>query len=183
IRLLIHQGIVKAHNGKGSPKKTRIRKTPAEVANPVADQKVFDDKILHHVKKQSAQISLIELANKFDVAPAKIMQAIERLRSAHYTIELGESGGVRVAQPRTGGRTEVQAYKEGNLVRYGLVSDAHLGSKYEQLDKLHLMYDIFAEKGIKHVYDTGNWIDGEARFNLHDIHAHGLDNQVNYWAD
>src|SRR5690606_11768452 len=87
------------------------------------------------------------------------------------------------AQPRTGGRTEVQAYKEGNLVRYGLVSDAHLGSKYEQLDKLHLMYDIFAEKGIKHVYDTGNWIDGEARFNLHDIHAHGLDNQVNYWAD
>src|ERR1035437_6599369 len=30
--------------------------------------------------------------------------------------------------------------------------------------------------------NTGNYIDGEARFNKHDIHTHGMQNQLDYFC-
>jgi hypothetical protein len=36
--------------------------------------------------------------------------------------------------------------------------------------------------GVKRVINSGNWVDGEARFNKHDLHVHGLDNQCRYLA-
>lgn len=146
-------------------------------------EEYIDAQIMSFVKVRKSPVSIIELANIFDISPGRVEESIDRLKNNNFTIELHRADSVRLSTPRPGGRTEVKAYTESQLVRYGLVSDAHLGSKYEQLEKLNLMYDIFAERGITHVYDTGNWIDGEARFNVHDIHTHGLDNQIKYWAE
>jgi hypothetical protein len=41
------------------------------------------------------------------------------------------------------------------------------------------LYDAYAEAGVTDVYHTGNYIDGEAKFNFADIHTHGLDQQFN----
>lgn len=67
--------------------------------------------------------------------------------------------------------------------RFGIVSDNHLGSKYAREDVLHDLYDWFEREGITRVYNTGNWIDGEARFNRHDLLVHGMDAQLKYFAD
>lgn len=67
--------------------------------------------------------------------------------------------------------------------RFGVTGDNHLCSRYERLDVLNALYDTFKEAGIKHVFNTGNWIDGEARFNKHDLHTHGLDNQIQYFIN
>ena len=67
------------------------------------------------------------------------------------------------------------------LYKFGACGDNHLCSKYERLDVLNALYDYYEQQGITTVYNTGNWIDGEARFNKTDIHTHGLDNQVDYF--
>jgi predicted phosphodiesterase/biotin operon repressor len=66
---------------------------------------------------------------------------------------------------------------------FGFCGDSHLCSKYERLDLLNKLYDRFEEEGLEHVYHTGNWIDGEAKFNIHDIHTHGIDEQIKYLVD
>lgn len=65
---------------------------------------------------------------------------------------------------------------------FGACGDQHLGSKYSRLDVLEQLYDAFAEAGCRVVFNTGNWIDGEARFNVHDLHVHGMDAQIRHLA-
>jgi hypothetical protein len=71
----------------------------------------------------------------------------------------------------------------GASVTFGALGDTHLCSRYERLDILDALYDAYAGAGITDVYHTGNYIDGEARFNFSDIHTHGLDNQLVYFAE
>lgn len=65
---------------------------------------------------------------------------------------------------------------------FGAVSDNHLGSRYERLDVLNDLYDKFAEAGVDRVYNAGNWIEGESRFNHHELLVHGMDGQLKYLA-
>src|SRR5262249_21963107 len=53
--------------------------------------------------------------------------------------------------------------------------------KYERLDVLNDLYDLYESEGVTHVYHGGNWIEGEARFNKFDIHTYGMDNQIAYF--
>lgn len=66
---------------------------------------------------------------------------------------------------------------------FGALGDSHLCSNYERLDILHQLYDVFEARGVKQVFHTGNYIDGEATFNVQDIHVHGVDAQCQYFVD
>jgi len=59
----------------------------------------------------------------------------------------------------------------------------HNCSKYERLDVLEDYYRIYADAGITRVFNTGNWIDGEARFNKFDLKVHGMGRQLEYLAN
>lgn len=65
----------------------------------------------------------------------------------------------------------------------GALGDTHLGSKYERIDILQELYDIYEQEGVSIVFHTGNFIEGEARFNEQDINVHGMDNQLKYFVD
>jgi predicted phosphodiesterase/transposase-like protein len=67
--------------------------------------------------------------------------------------------------------------------KFGVVSDTHLCSKYYRPDVLNSLYQWFANEGITRVYHAGNWIEGEAPFNKHDISVHGMDAQCRYLAE
>lgn len=67
-------------------------------------------------------------------------------------------------------------------IRIGAIGDTHNGSNYEDLEALHTIYDIFAAEGVSSVYLTGNYIDGEARFNENDLKVRGMDNQIRYFC-
>ena len=64
--------------------------------------------------------------------------------------------------------------------RGGFLGDSHLCSKYARLDCLKETYHRFEDAGIVHVFDTGNWIDGEFSENRHDLLVHGMDPQLRY---
>jgi len=68
----------------------------------------------------------------------------------------------------------------GDIVRFGIVSDTHIGSLYEHSDVLRLAYKIFREEGITSVYHPGDICEGEKMHpgQEYEIYAHGADNQV-----
>lgn len=65
---------------------------------------------------------------------------------------------------------------------FGACGDQHMCSKYERLEVNEALYDAYQEAGVSTVFNTGNWIDGVARFNVHDLHTIGLDGQMRYLA-
>ena len=49
---------------------------------------------------------------------------------------------------------------QGGLLHFGVVSDTHLGSKFERLDALEVMYTRFQEAGVRVVFHVGDLTDG-----------------------
>ncbi len=70
-----------------------------------------------------------------------------------------------------------------NTYCFGAFGDLHAGSKYTRWDVREDLTRKAEEAGAQLIFDTGNWIDGEMRFNRHDLEAHGLDNQVRLLAE
>jgi len=68
-------------------------------------------------------------------------------------------------------------------IEFGVVADMHMASKCERLDVLNLAYDEFARRKINTVLCPGNYVDGEARFNTHELKAHGIADQCQYTID
>lgn len=67
--------------------------------------------------------------------------------------------------------------------KFGAIGDTHLGSKQERVEELHDIYRIFEANGIETVLHTGNYIDGECRFNRHELKVHGMDGQLAHMGD
>lgn len=78
----------------------------------------------------------------------------------------------------------LDSYK-AEKIRFGLISDTHLGSKYENLPFLKLAYDIYEQEGIEKVYHCGDITEGQMRHHGHEfeIHVHGMDTQADYVAE
>jgi len=83
----------------------------------------------------------------------------------------------------TGGRAIELVSSSDNRFVFGAAGDLHAASKYTRWEVREDLYRQFIEAGAQCNFDTGNWIDGEARFNVYDIEEHGLDNQVRLLAD
>ena len=71
------------------------------------------------------------------------------------------------------------------IIRFGVVSDCHLCSKYQQLTFLNHLYDIFQSEGISTVYNPGDITEGYKMRLGHEfeIFKFGADEQANYVID
>jgi hypothetical protein len=130
-------------------------------------------------KGRKKNYSVEELSNLFDVSVGKIKDALTKLKSKNVELLVTEEGielskDIPKIEP-----THLPAPK-GETIKFGFVTDNHLGSRYERLDVLNSLYDLFEQEGISDVFNAGNMIDGEARFNKHDLHTHGMDGQTDY---
>ena len=65
---------------------------------------------------------------------------------------------------------------------FGIVSDTHLGSKYNALDELQYFYDILYDEGITQVFHAGDLSDGVNVYKgqMYEQVAWGFDDQINY---
>jgi hypothetical protein len=70
-----------------------------------------------------------------------------------------------------------------NTFVFGAAGDQHIGSKYHREDVAADLYRKFAEAEVDRVFNTGNWIEGDARFNQFDVEAHGLEAQCRLLAE
>lgn len=65
---------------------------------------------------------------------------------------------------------------------FGAFGDLHAASKYCRWDVRQDLYRLAEEAEAQCVFDTGNWIEGECRFNAHEIVTRGLDEQCRLLA-
>lgn len=73
-----------------------------------------------------------------------------------------------------------EEWKGNQIIRFGLIGDTHINSKYTQLTYLHRFYDLCAEENIHTVYHTGDIDDGEQMRQGHpyECYTQGADEHV-----
>ena len=127
------------------------------------------------------RVNVIDLANTFNVAPKQINQALDELKAKNIILDVFTDASIQLAKeipvvdaPFT---LDTKKFKEKEFA-IGFTADNHIGNKKERLDVLNALYDKFAEYGIETVYNGGNYIDGECRFNQHEIYVHGVEDQL-----
>jgi UDP-2,3-diacylglucosamine pyrophosphatase LpxH len=72
---------------------------------------------------------------------------------------------------------------DGKEIRFAVVSDTHMGSKFEALNELHMFYDYCAEQGIDTVFHVGDISDGfytNRMTSIRDLHAVGFSEQLTH---
>lgn len=125
-----------------------------------------------------------QLATHFFCKPKAITEALGNLHESGYLVCLFGDTWRLEAKPNFESMRELELRSDNDGCHVlGFTSDQHLGSKYERLDVLNDLYDLFEREGVKTVLNGGNWIDGEAPFNRRDIHVHGMEAQVQYLID
>lgn len=162
-------------------------KCTAQRAGWYEQQEVKEEDLRKQIKKLFSKKdvhTLDQMAAHFNLGTRKMKQEIEAMIAEGHNFKI-ENGYVlfsNILQKSDSKILDVQKMSSG-FYRFGVTGDNHLCSRYERLDVLGALYNLFAQEGITEVYNTGNWIDGEARFNKHDLKVHGMDNQINYFLE
>lgn len=129
--------------------------------------------------------SVTDLANAIDCSPREAERILCELEAEGLAIE--RNGDAFVAGVVRPGSSEICGHDIGEYDRHwsviGATGDHHMGSHWERLDVVKTLYDIYEDEGVRAVYNTGNWIEGEARFNQLDVRVHGMSNQIDYWIE
>ena len=142
---------------------------------------LFRSEVARRLKKSTTVAKIAEAmrSNEGDVTAV-----IEDMESRGYiiirqgnTVKLGNS----VEFSNSGIVIENHFYDQP--ITFGVVADMHMCSKSERLDVLNAAYDEFEAQGITTVLCPGNYVDGECRFNTHELYAHGIADQCQYAID
>jgi hypothetical protein len=161
----------------------QMRELRVKGAEPLTQDQI-EQQILDALKARRNS-TLEDLSNILDRGMKVTVAAVESLKKKGYNIALSETkrGSIQLeAIAFTRPRSIVQDLKdyEGKWYKFGVCGDKHLCNQHSRIDVLNLLYDLYEAEGITTVYDTGNWIDGEARFNKSELLVHGLDAQIDY---
>lgn len=173
------------------PARLRISRKKIEAeAQRIAAEPVAMPEDTDQSKRESLRVmlkhayTLDEIAKKISVPRNRAVLMVQELRDRGVMVQqFGEHYQIAAPAPSTIITTKhIHVSEPNGYYKFGYTTDNHLCSKYAREDVLNDLYDWFAAEGVKVAYNTGNWIDGEARFNKHDITVHGMQNQVNYFA-
>lgn len=143
------------------------------------------DAVLAALKAAKGKATLVDIADALDRSPASVGTALDTLKAKGHNVSVRAAGAVELSNDfAPGGQIthKLTDYKH-RIRKFGVCGDKHLCNRQARLDVLNALYDIYADEGITEVYDTGNWIDGEARFNKSELLVFGMDAQIDYWID
>lgn len=128
----------------------------------------------------------VELCEEFGISKTELRSLLKDFEQAGANItRRGDHLHIdRHLAPRSEADWKIVG-KTSEPYRFGFIADTHLGSQHERLDVCNELYDWFVEQGVSRVFHCGNWIEGEARFNKHELvpEAHGMQNQLDYMVE
>lgn len=165
-----------SHGSVSSVKATLLGKNPAREITPSDVRRVL----------RSGALQVNDIAAALSSTPKKVRDVISAMRKAGALVtelpdgyfDLIASGNLETRVHEVKGDTGEWTH------RFGFVTDNHLCNKHSRLDVLKASYDHFERIGITRVFNAGNWIDGEARFNKTElITSPGMDRQLDYLID
>jgi biotin operon repressor len=134
----------------------------AEVVGPPSG--LANDIYLYLKANPRGRYSEAQLSEKFDKSEKSVSIALGQLRSAGYQIgntAEGETRSVRLERevPSLSGQRVLTNWGDTKL-RFGYVSDSHLGNLCACTDELQAMYDLYVKEGITEVLHSGDLTDG-----------------------
>lgn len=154
------------------------RQVIEEEPNKLTD---IEKNILSVVRKQA--VSVGEISRQVDRSAETVIKTIDSLREKSYEVILDEvSQQVSIPQEPTREfkPTEFKYFKK--FYRIGLVSDAHMCSKYQQVTLLHDAYADFNKRQVDFVLNAGDLVDGRDvyRGQQEETFLYGADAQKDY---
>jgi len=140
--------------------------------------------VLDIVSKQTVSVS--EISRRIDRSSETVIKTIDSLRAKHYEVELDEirhEVSIPTAPRGDVASTEFTYFRK--FYRIGLVSDTHLGSKYQQVTALYDAYKIFDERKTDFNLVVGDVHDGIDMYRGHrdEIFLYDASQQLNYSAE
>lgn len=167
-------------NGESARQFCKRNNLPNKRVNVQSTRNIMnlEEGIIKILKKKKK--TLEELSDTFNVPPKKIREIIKILQDKKIIVDNFSDGNMQLSRDMKVMQTKVIDMRKYEEIEFaiGFTCDNHIGSKYERMDVLEALYDKFLEYGVKTVYNGGNWIDGEARFNKYDIYVHGVNDQI-----
>jgi hypothetical protein len=122
------------------------------------------------------------LIDKYKISSRIVDATIEDLKDNGYVIENIDNKLIICKNIIQKENTYDVNWNGERIIRFGVVSDTHIGSKYQQITHLNTMYDIFEREGIKTVYHSGDISEGEGMRQGHQYECflHGADDIEQY---
>lgn len=139
---------------------------PRSVVPQVVPQEPQPDqaeaRVLGALKKAHDQATLEELADLADMSPRRVRAALEQLGHDGYRVETSDTAARLVRFPaETGERHSFSpSLFDGDVMRFGVVSDVHLSSIAERPEAVEAAYDVLEREGIVDVFNPGDLVDG-----------------------
>ena len=145
------------------------------------DKKEICNKIYNMAKKGK---SFLEICKTLELKDYEVIGLITVMHQEGYNIEFVQSEIVILKNPK---QTEDVYEIPYNLehLKLLLISDTHLGSKYDRLDILRYLYAKAEERGIQHVLHSGDFTDGRSNRpeQVYELKEPSFEGQVNYCVD
>ena len=142
---------------------------------------LFRSEVARRIKRAT---TVAKVAEKMHSTEEDVSAVVDDMEERGYiiirrgtTVQLGKS------VEQSGPNIVIENHFYENPISFGVVADMHMCSKAERLDVLNAAYDEFDRRGINTVLCPGNYIDGECRFNTHELLAHGIADQCQYAID
>lgn len=148
-------------------------------ANP--KDPLFRSGLLRQLKQPRTTTTI---AKNLGVNEKDIEEAISDLEESGYIIHRkGRALQLGRTVREAGTSIRYENHRTGKPISFGVIADMHMASKSERLDVLRDAYAEFERRGISVVLCPGNYVDGECRFNSHELKVHGLADQCQYAID
>lgn len=119
------------------------------------------------------------------IKPPTEQEMVEALQQAGYRI-IKEDPVLARQQAVKFRSLGTQRWEGGKTLRFGAVSDTHIGSRHQQLTFLNTFYDRCVERGIDSVFHAGDLFDGNGRVyrgQEYDLFLFGYDKQLDYGVE
>jgi predicted phosphodiesterase/transposase-like protein len=146
-----------------------------------------DEAVLRALAACGDEGTIEQVADAADLSPRRVREALERLGHDGYRIEETETQARLKRFPTDTAERHTMSPRlfDGDVMRFGVVSDTHLGSDAERPEAIDVAYDIFEQEGIGDVFHVGDLVDGLGIYRTHntEVKLHTYESQVNHATD
>lgn len=130
---------------------------------------------------RSSPCTPAELAQSLGVGVGRLQGVLDVLKEDYEIQQIGPC--LSLVQPQAGAINADFVQGVGGWIRFGVVSDTHIGNRGYREDACNALYDLFQEEGITKVFMPGNPVDGFLpRINAQDCVNHTPDGQAKMFA-
>ena len=160
----------------------RVHPETADETKKTNDIKEDEKKVLLWLKNKP--LSIGEISRRLDKSKETIIKLTDNLQNKGYDLKLDKSSKQFILE-----REFATAFKPLKLstifkreLTFGIVSDNHTGSKYQQMTILKTAYADFIQQKVAFVLHAGDITDGinMYRGQVSELFLHGADEQAEY---